>query len=97
LKDIHLENKEKILQATRQVIAGLSGENAIRANLDVNMLSFIISEMQVMILSYAQMKYHIDFRENIRVGKPLYSIPDKEMLSIAKKFVDILCNGVILK
>jgi len=36
--------------------------------------------MQVMILSYAQLKYHIDFRENIRTGKPLYSLPDKEML-----------------
>jgi AcrR family transcriptional regulator len=40
---------------------------------------------------------HIDFRENIRTGKPLYSLPDKEMLSIAKKFIDILYNGTTLK
>jgi hypothetical protein len=97
LKDIHLENKKKILQVTRQVIAGLAGKNAIRDNIDANMLSFMISEMAVMILSYAQLKYHIDFRENIRTGNPLYSVPDKEMLSIAKKFVDILYNGVTLK
>jgi AcrR family transcriptional regulator len=97
LKDIHLENKEKILQVTRKVITGLTGKNAIRADIDVNMLSFMISELQVMILSYIQLKYHIDFRENIRTGIPLYSIPDKEMLSIAKKFVDILYNGVTLK
>jgi TetR/AcrR family transcriptional regulator len=93
LKDIHHENKEKILQATRQVVSGY----AIRAGIDVNVLSFMIAEMQVMILSYAQMKHRIDFRENIRTGKPLYSIPDKEMLSIAKKFVDILSSGVTLK
>jgi hypothetical protein len=97
IKDIHLENKEKILKVTRQVITGLTGKNAIRADIDVNMLSFMLSDMQVMILNYAQMKYRIDFRENIRAGKPLYSIPDKEMLSIAKKFVAILCNGVTLK
>jgi len=97
LKDFHLENKEKILQVTRQVIAGLQRKNAIRANIDANMLSFMLFEMQVMILGYAQMKYRIDFRENIRAEIPLYSIPDKEMLSIAKKFVDMLCNGVTLK
>jgi TetR/AcrR family transcriptional regulator len=97
LNDIHLANKEKILQVTRQVIAGLTGKNAIRGDIDLNMLSFMISEMQVMILSYVQLKYHIDFRENIRTGKPLYSLPDKEMLSIAKKFVDILYNGLTLK
>lgn len=97
LNDIHRENRGKILQATRQVIAGLAGKNVIRKNIDVNVLSFMISEMQVTILSYIQMKYHIDFRENIRTGKPLYSLPDKEMLSIAKKFIDILYNGVTLK
>ena len=97
LKDIHLENKEKILQVTRQVIAGLAGKNAIRKGIDVNVLSFMLSEMQVMILRYVQMKYHIDFRENIGTGKPLYSVPDREMLSIAKKFVDILYNGITLK
>ena len=90
LRDIHLENKAKILQVTRQVIAGLTGKNAIRKNIDANVLSFMIAEMQVMILNYVQLKYHIDFRENIRTGKPLYSVPDEEMLSIAKKFIDIL-------
>ena len=97
LKDIHLENKEKILQVTRQVITGLAGKNAIRGSIDANVLSFIIAEMQVMILNYVQLKYHIDFRENIRAGKPLYSLPDKEMLSIAKKFIDIIYNKITLK
>jgi TetR/AcrR family transcriptional regulator len=97
LKDIHLENKETILQVTRQVITGLAGKNAIRGSIDANVLSFIIAEMQVMILNYVQLKYHIDFRENIRAGKPLYSLPDKEMLSIAKKFIDIIHNKITLK
>jgi TetR/AcrR family transcriptional regulator len=97
LKDIHLENKEKILQVTRQVITALAGKNAIRMTIDVDILSFMISEMQVMILNYVQMKYHIDFHENIRTGKPLYSLPDEEMLSIGKMFVDIIYNGITLK
>lgn len=93
LKDIHRENKEKILQVTRRVVSGY----AIRAGIDVSVLSFMIAEMQIMILNYAQMKHHIDFRENISTGKPLYGLPDREMLSIAKKFVDILSGGVTLK
>jgi AcrR family transcriptional regulator len=97
LKDIHLENKEKILGVTLQVITGLAGKNAIRGSIDVNVLSFIIAEMQVMILNYVQMKYHIDFRENIRAGKPLYSLPEEEMLSIGEKFVDIIYNKITLK
>jgi TetR/AcrR family transcriptional regulator len=97
LKDIHLENKEKILQVTRQVITGLAGKNAVRGSIDANVLSFMIAEMQVMILNYVQLKYHIDFRENIRAGNPLYSLPDTEMLSIAKKFIDIIYNGIALK
>jgi hypothetical protein len=95
LKDIHLKNKQKILQVTQKVIAGLARKKAIRKGVDINVLSFMISEMQVMILNYVQLKYHIDFRENIRNGKPLYSLPEKEMLSIAKAFVDMLYNGVI--
>lgn len=44
LKAIHLENKEKILQVTRQVITGLAGKNAIRGSIDANVLSFMIAE-----------------------------------------------------
>jgi TetR/AcrR family transcriptional regulator len=94
LRDIHLENKQKILQVTQKVIAGLAKNKAIRKGVDINVLSFMIADMQVMILNYVQSRYQIDFRENIRNGKPLYSLPEKEMLSIAKAFVDMLCNGV---
>jgi AcrR family transcriptional regulator len=95
LKDIHLENKQEILQVTQKVIAGLAKNKAFRKGVDISVLSFMISDMQVMILNYVQLKYQIDFRENIRNGKPLYSLPEREMLSIAKAFVDMLCNGVI--
>jgi TetR/AcrR family transcriptional regulator len=95
LRDIHLENKQKILQVTQKVIAGLAKNKAIRKGVDINVLSFMIADMQVMILNYVQSRYQIDFRENIRNGKPLYSLPEREMLSIAKAFVDMLCNGVI--
>ncbi len=62
---------------------------------DVDILSYTIMQVQIGIYDYVETKYNLDFRKNIMEKKPIFSVPDNEIMDIVKAFAGILQNGFL--
>lgn len=69
----------------------------IRKEIDIDILSFTILQVQVGIYDYVEKKYNLDFRTNIKEKKPVFSLPENEMMEIIVAFAGVLEKGFINK
>jgi TetR/AcrR family transcriptional regulator len=97
LGNIQLTSKLKVLEIIKHLVATQTKKKVLRSDLDNDTISFMILHTQLLIIDYIAITYKIDFRENIRHKKPLYSLPEKELLRISRYFIEILKNGIINK
>jgi AcrR family transcriptional regulator len=94
ITDMQFRSKAKILAVIKPVVQKqVTGKN-LRKDIDVDTMSWIALQMNLSILDYLSFKHRIDFRKNIREGKPLYGISEKEMVKAAQVFLEIYKNGV---
>jgi AcrR family transcriptional regulator len=94
LGNIQLTSKLKILELIKQLVIFNIKNKTLRDDIDSDAISFMILQTQLSITDYIAIKYKIDYRYNIRNKKPLYEIPDKEVVKISRYFVDILKTGI---
>ena len=69
----------------------------IRKEIDIDVLSYAIMQVQMGIYDYIETKYNLDFRKNILEKKPIFSIPDNELMDIVRAFGYILEYGFMNK
>ena len=69
----------------------------IRKEIDVDLLSFTIMQVQTGIFEYIEKKYNINFKQNIREKKPVFSIPENEIMKIVIAFSSLLEQGFLCK
>lgn len=65
----------------------------IRNDVDIDVLSFTIMQVQTGIYDFIEKKFNLDFRKNIREKKPVFSLPEEEIVNIVKDFGTILEKG----
>ncbi|HYG51121.1 MAG TPA: TetR/AcrR family transcriptional regulator [Flavobacteriales bacterium] len=94
LGNIRFHSKEKILKLIQPVVKQHIKAKNLRKNLDPDIVSYIALQMNLSILDYLAHKHKIDYRKNIQEGKPLYGIPEKEMLKTGKEFMEIFRSGI---
>ena len=95
LGNIQLTSKLKVFKIIKQLVATHTKNKVLRNDIDLDTISFMVLQSQLLIIDYIAMKYKVDFRANIRNKKTLYDLPDKELNKISKHFVEILKNGII--
>ncbi|MFO7658771.1 MAG: TetR/AcrR family transcriptional regulator [Bacteroidales bacterium] len=71
------------------------GKGEIRKDIDIDVLSFTIMQVQIGIYSFIEKKYNLNFRKNIREKKPVFSIPEEEIVTTIKAFGTILEKGFL--
>ncbi len=69
----------------------------IRKEIDTDLLSFTIMQVQTGIYEYIEKRYNINFKQNIRDKKPVFSIPENEMMDIVRAFGRLLEQGFMNK
>lgn len=94
LGNIQQTSKIKLLEMLKGLLSNQTNRKILRTDIDLNAISFMILQTQLLIHEYIGMKYKLDFRANIRNKKQLYDLPQKELLKISKDFVEILKNGI---
>lgn len=95
LGNIQLTSKLKMLGLIEPLVELQIKKNTLRSDLDINTISFMILQTQLLILEYIALIYRIDFRENIRHKRRLYDLPENELIKVTNHFVEILKNGII--
>lgn len=96
ISDMQFRSKAKILGVIKPVVQKQVKQKKLRKDLDIDAMSWIALQMNLSILDYLSHQHQVDFRRNIREGKPLYGIAEKEMVKAAKTFLEIYKNGVSL-
>jgi AcrR family transcriptional regulator len=94
ITDIQFHSKEKILKLIRPLVTQLVKDKKLRRDIDLQLISYMALQMNLSILDYLAHKHKIDYRKNIREGKPLYTISEKEMLKIGKEFMEVFRSGI---
>ncbi|HLP10601.1 MAG TPA: TetR/AcrR family transcriptional regulator [Flavobacteriales bacterium] len=94
ISDIQFRSKEKILKLIRPLVAQQVKDKKLRKDIDQDLVSYMSLQMNLSILDYIAHKHKIDYRENIKKGKPLYGISEKEMLKAGKEFMEIFRRGI---
>lgn len=92
--DMQFRSRAKILGVIKPVVQKQVKDKKLRKDLDVDAMSWIALQINLSVLDYLAHKHRIDFRKNIREGKPLYGITEKEMIKVARTFLEIYKNGV---
>jgi TetR/AcrR family transcriptional regulator len=94
ITDMQFRGKEKILKLIRPIILEEAKKKNIRKDIDLELISYMALQMNLSILEYIAFKHKIDYRTNIRNGKPLYGISEKEMVKTAQQFMEVFKKGI---
>lgn len=95
LGNIQLTVKTKALEAVMPLVKEAIKEKVFRKDIDLETISFLVYRMQFTIMEYLELKYKIDFRQNIKDKKPFCELPEKVVIKTAKVFLEIFKNGII--
>src|SRR5690606_24595002 len=89
LGNIQLTVKTKALVAVKPLVKEAMKDKVFRKDMDVETIAFLVYRMQFTILEYLELKYKIDFRQNIKDRKPFYDLPEQEVIHTAQTFLEI--------
>lgn len=95
LGNIQLTVKTKALEAVKPLVKEAVKNKVFRKDVDIETISFLVYRMQFTIMEYLELKYKIDFRQNIKNQRPLYDVSEKEVIKTAKTFLEIFKYGII--
>lgn len=97
LGNMEVINKKRIMDLTRKVLMKYISNHKIRSDLDLDIMSFIIVQLQVGIYDFLEIKYGIDYRDNIKKKKPIIGLPEAEIKPAVEQFADAIMNGLTIK
>lgn len=93
--DMELNIKRELLELIKKILKIHIGKNEIRRDVDINFIAFTILQVQIGIYDYIEIKYHVDFRKNIREKKPFFTIPEEDIRKIVESFTELLETGFL--
>ena len=95
LGNIQLKSKSKILVMIKNLVKKQVEIGNLRQDIDINVISFLMLQIQISIVDFIALNLNIDFRARIKTEKKLHNISEKKMLEISKQFIAVLKNGII--
>ena len=86
--------KERIVQLTRDLLQKYIRTNHIRNDLQIDVMAYLVVQVQIGLYDFLEMKYNIDFRKNIKEKKPLITLKENHLKNIIEQFAEILLCGI---
>jgi hypothetical protein len=83
-----------LIELLKPIIHRNQQKGAIRKDLAVDTLAYFIIQVQIGIFDFLMIRHKIDIRENIRKNKLVFTVPEKDILSIVGEFTKILKSGL---
>ena len=87
--------KDEIHGMVKDILAIHIRNGELRNDIDEDCIAFMIMQVQISIYDYLEKRYNIDFRESILERKPIFSVPEDDILIIVKSFAKLLERGYI--
>ncbi|MDQ3396082.1 MAG: TetR/AcrR family transcriptional regulator [Bacteroidota bacterium] len=94
LGNITLETKKKMMDDIKAVLVAQQAEGTLKSTINLDVIAYTIVQIQIGIYDYLEIKYKINFRENILNKKPVFAIPASEIMLTIKAFTGLIHEGV---
>lgn len=92
--NIQLETKRKVLGIVEDLLLTQVKRFTIRTDIPLADMAYLIVQVQWGMYDYLEIKYGIDFRENVKQRKPVFSIPEEDILNDIRSFTLLLRTGI---
>lgn len=97
LGDVPLSSKQKGMEFLKELFLEQQELGRLRKDIDVELLIFLLIQVQEGFLDYLSLKHKIDFAGNIKQGRPLFPLPDQVLKLELEKFAAVLRDGLAAK
>lgn len=94
--DLELHNKRIVTEKVKEMISK-QYSSGIRTDIDLDMIAFLIVQVQIGFYDFLAMKYNDDLMTNLREGKSIYTLDNDSMESIIQGFTSLLKEGISKK
>lgn len=86
--------KTTVINFTQNIIAQYQKAGKINLNINPQKAAFLIYQVQVGIYEYLSLFKNIDFSENIKNKKAVFTLPETEIMKIVEDFTEIIKSGL---
>jgi AcrR family transcriptional regulator len=94
LGNMEVNNKKRIVELTKKLISKYQMNRQLRTDVTRDAMAFAIVQVQIGLYDFIEMKYDINYLDNIKHQKPLLDITESELRETVEQFADILINGL---
>jgi AcrR family transcriptional regulator len=91
--DLEIRLKKEITTKVEQLIKQ-NYSNSVRKDINPFLLAFAIVQFQFALYDYLALRYNDDLLQNLRQGKPLFTLHEDEVIKIITAFTSIVKNGI---
>ena len=90
----YVDSKTQVFQFIESKLTDQQEKGKIRDDINIKTLAFIFYQVHTGVFDYLSMLYDVDFRENIKQGKPLFSVSKDQIDNMLYEFTSILKTGM---
>ena len=94
LQNISQSVKQKVLERTKKILLLYQSQDKIRDDIDLDAMAFTIWQTQLGIYEYLSIKHNVNFIQNIAMGKPVFTLEEKEIMKVVNDFITIITRGI---
>ena len=95
LGNVPLNSKIKGIEFLRDLFLEQQKQGRLRKDVDVNLLIFLLIQVQEGFIDYLRLKYNIDFEKNIKEKRPLFPLEESVLKNELEMFASVLRDGFL--
>lgn len=92
--NIQLRMKQKVRDLVMHIMQPFISKGEFRTDIPPEDLAYMVVQMQWGMFDYLEMKYGISFRENVKNGKPVFSIPEEQIIADVRRMASLILSGI---
>jgi len=89
-----IDNNTQVFDYIKTKLRVEQDKGKIRSDISLDAMAFIFSSIHMSVYDFIAYKHKVDFRENIKQGKPLFSVTDDQINELLFEFTSILKSGM---
>lgn len=92
--NIQLQTKKQVVDLVVKILEPHFKNGSIRNDISMFDMAYLITQIQWGLYDYLEIKYKIDFRENIKQKKQVFTIPKEKIVADVKSFTSLMQLGI---
>lgn len=92
--NVQLMIKKRVMDMVIHIIQPFVDAGQFREDISISDIAYLIVQVQWGMFDYLEMKYGVNFRENVKQGKPVFQIPEEAIVEDVSSFARLILSGI---